>query len=432
MPAVTPETSVRSRTYLPGALHHALMEALDKKTTAFYSAASIGTGAFFAFNNFVLPTILKSFGAPDLLTGLLSSTRSIEGVIVQPTVGAISDRIWTRFGRRRPFMLVGIPLSALFFLLAGFYVHTLLGLAIAIFLFSIFFNAAVDPYAALLADIAPIRERGFLSGVSTGVQVLAQVVFLVIISQAAAAAGEVPLWTYALVAAVMVLSFGATIFGIKERRETVVLAEHHSFREYVAAITSHTQAMRYLLTGFVYQFGINAVIPFLTLFLIEDIHQTQDVAFAVAGLTMFITAISAFVSGKLAERFGSRAVLAAGWGVLVFAAIGGTLVVDLPQTIVVVVLAGIGNGAATAMSWPLLTELIPPDETGVFAGLKAAADSIAIPLSIVVAAEVFLPTFGYRGIFAMLAINIAIALILLLTIVRVPRRTPLTPEAAAA
>ena len=407
------------------------MEALDKKTTALYSAASIGTGAFFAFNNFVLPPILKSFGAPDLLTGLLSSTRSIEGVIIQPTVGAISDRIWTRFGRRRPFMLVGIPLSAFFFLLAGFYVHTLVGLAIAIFLFSIFFNTAVDPYAALLADIAPVRERGVLSGVSTGVQVLAQVVFLIIVSRAAAD-GDVPLWTYALVAAVMVLSFGATIFGIKERREAVVHAAHHSFREYVAAIASHTQAMRYLLTTFVYQFGINAVIPFLTLFLIEDIHQTQDVAFAVAGLTMFITATSAFVSGKLAERFGSRPVLAAGWGVLVLAAIGGTLVADLPQTIVVVVLAGIGNGAATAMSWPLLTELIPSDETGVFAGLKAAADSVAIPLSIVVAAELFLPRFGYRGIFAMLAINIAIALILLLAIVRVPHRPPAPSEVAAA
>ena len=409
--------------------HH--MEGLDKKKTALYSAASIGTGAFFAFNNFVLPPILKSFGAPDLLTGLLSSTRSIEGVVIQPTVGAISDRIWTPLGRRRPFMLVGIPLSALFFLIAGFFAHTLVGLAIAIFLFSIFFNAAVDPYAALLADIAPVHERGLLSGVSTGFQVLAQVVFLIIVSRAASS-GEVPLWTYAVVAAVMVLSFAATVFGIKERREAVVRAEHHSFREYVAAVASHHQAMRYLLTTFVYQFGINAVIPFLTLFLIEDIRQTAEVAFAVAGLTMFITAVSAIVSGKLAQRFGSRAVLAGGWSILVLAAIGGTLVADLPQTLVVVVLAGIGNGAATAMSWPLLTELIPSDETGVFAGLKAAADSIAIPLSVVVAAELFLPRFGYRGIFAMLAINIAIALVLLLAIVRVPARAPLAPEPAAA
>ena len=136
-----------------------LMQTLDRRTTLLYSAGSIGAGAFFAFNNFVLPPILKSFGAPDLLTGLLSSTRSIEGVVIQPTVGAISDRIWTpHLGRRRIFIAIGIPLSAFFFVVAGFFTHTLLGLAIAIFLFSIFFNAAVDPYAALLADIKGWRD----------------------------------------------------------------------------------------------------------------------------------------------------------------------------------------------------------------------------------------------------------------------------------
>src|ERR1043165_3183844 len=60
---------------------------------AVYAAASIGTGAFYAFNNFVLPPILKSFGAPDLVIGLLSSTRSIEGAVIQPTVGSLSARL---------------------------------------------------------------------------------------------------------------------------------------------------------------------------------------------------------------------------------------------------------------------------------------------------------------------------------------------------
>src|SRR4029450_7462084 len=96
-----------------------------------YSACSVGPGAFYAFNNFVLPPILKSFGASDLLIGLLSSTRSIEGAVIQPTVGALSDRIWTPPGRRRPFLLIGIPLSAFFFLLGGF-VDNLLALAIVI------------------------------------------------------------------------------------------------------------------------------------------------------------------------------------------------------------------------------------------------------------------------------------------------------------
>jgi len=125
-----------------------------------YATGSIGTGAFYAFNNFVLPSVLKAFGAPDLMIGLLSSTRSIEGAVIQPTVGALSDRIWTRFGRRGPFMIVGIPLSAVFFV-AGSFVNGLLPLAIVIFLFSIFFNVAVDPYTALLADIAPLHQRGY-------------------------------------------------------------------------------------------------------------------------------------------------------------------------------------------------------------------------------------------------------------------------------
>src|SRR6266850_3227143 len=181
-----------------------------------YSVGSIGAGAFFAFNNFLLLLALKAAGAPDLITGLLSSTRSIEGAVIQPTIGAFSDRLWTPFGRRRPFMLVGIPLSALFFV-AGAFVHDLLLLAAVIFLFSIFFNVAVDPYTALLADITPLQQRGWLSGVSVGVQLFSSVAFLVVIA-ATTGGGSVPVWVYVLVAVVLLVSFGLTVFGIHEPR----------------------------------------------------------------------------------------------------------------------------------------------------------------------------------------------------------------------
>src|SRR6478672_2729140 len=169
------------------------MRPLSMATMLLYAAGSIGTGVFYGFNNFVLPPILKSFGAPDLLIGLLSSTRSIEGAVIQPTVGALSDRIWTPLGRRRPFLLIGIPLSAFFFVTGGF-VDTLLALAIVIFLFSIFFNVAVDPYTALLADIAPLEQRGWLSGLAIGVQLVSSVAFLLVIYLATGGSSDVPLW----------------------------------------------------------------------------------------------------------------------------------------------------------------------------------------------------------------------------------------------
>src|SRR5207245_10596846 len=207
---------------------------------------------------------------------------------------------------RRLCMPVGSRLMAFLLRVAAFCPRSVLPLAVAIFPLRDLFHAALDPYAALLADITPVLERGLLSGISSAIQYFSQVVFLLIVFLAARAAGEVPLAIYALVGAVMVISFAATIIGINERREPVARKEHYSLRRYVGAVLGQHGAMRYLATNFVYQFGINAVLPYLTLFIIEDIHQTQDIAFALAGLTLLVTAASAVVSGKLAERVGTR------------------------------------------------------------------------------------------------------------------------------
>jgi maltose/moltooligosaccharide transporter len=407
-------------------------ERLSPARMLLYAAGSVGTGAFYAFNNFVLPPLLKSFGAPDLLIGLLSSTRSLEGALIQPTVGAYSDRVWTRFGRRRPFILVGVPLSAAFFV-AGAYANSLALLALVIFLFSIFFNIAVDPYAALLADIAPLEQRGWLSGLAGGVQLASSVLFLVLIVSVSAGGG-VPAWTYVAVAAILLVSFGFTVLGVPERDDPSVeparAAERVPLRTYAALVLEQRQAVRYLGTLFVYQFGLNAILPFLVLYVIDDIGQTEQIAFALSAGLLVVTALGAVGFGKLADRVGTKPVLAFGWALLAISAVSGVVITTLPQVIAVVVLAGLGNGAATAVTWPLLTALIPPEKTGVFAGLKAAAESIAIPLSVVVAAELFLPWLGYRGVFALLAVSIVAALVLLLRFVRVPR--PGGPPAVAA
>ena len=392
--------------------------SLTRTKTLLYSAGSVGAGAFFAFNNFVLPQLLKAAGAGDLLTGLLSSTRSIEGAIIQPTIGALSDRTRGRFGRRRPFIAVGIPLSAAFFVVAATQ-HDVLGLTIGIFLFSIFFNAAADPYVALLADITTVSERGILQGVSTAIQLASQVAFLALISTASAGGG-IPSWSYLLVAGLMVGTFAVTVFGVREPPIVDLTEERLGFRRYVAELTEHRQAMRYLAAIFVFMVGFSAVLPYLTLFITVDIGQSEQVALALAAGTLLVTAVAAVAFGKVADRAGAKPVLLAGWGILAIAAFGGIVIQRLPETIAVVVLAGIGNGAATAAGWPLLASLVPPEKTGVFAGLKAAAESIAIPASVVVAAEVFLPRFSYRGVFVLLAGAILVAIAILGRFVQPP------------
>ena len=166
--------------------------------------------------------------------------------------------------------------------------------------------------------------------------------------------------------------------------------------------------------------GFSAVLPYLTLFITVDIGETEQVALALAAATLLVTAVAAVGFGKVADRVGAKPVLVVGWAILAIAAFGGIVIQRLPETIAVVVLAGVGNGAATAAGWPLLAALVPPEKTGVFAGLKAAAESIAIPASVVVAAELFLPRFSYRGVFVLLAGAIVVALVILGRFVQPP------------
>ncbi len=55
-----------------------------------------------------------------LLTGILSSVGVIIAIVVQPTIGAISDNTRSRFGRRKPYIFVGTLFDLLFLCLAAY------------------------------------------------------------------------------------------------------------------------------------------------------------------------------------------------------------------------------------------------------------------------------------------------------------------------
>jgi maltose/moltooligosaccharide transporter len=395
-----------------------------------YSLASLGAGLFYGFNNATLPLILSRFTDNALLIGLMSSTRSIEGTIVQPLIGGWSDRTWTRLGRRRPFMAIGIPLSALFFILAA-HAPNLVLLVAAIVLFSLLFNAAVDPYNALLADLFPPARRSAVTGLAKVIE-FAGTVGVVLAGGALAGRGLLNLTLY-LVAIGMLLAFAATIATVREPRvlpaagAPAVAATRLSFREQAAKLLEHRAAFRLLVCLFCYRFGGNAIQPYLTLFAIRVIGTDERIAQYLFVTLALGTGLLLAPAGLLASRRGRRPVLALGIAVTAVAALAGLVIRDVPQTIALALVAGAGNAAITATDWPLLSELVPPEETGVFAGLKTAFESVAIPVSVVVSSAL-IHFWGYRMIFVVLAIGAAGALALLPSVgVPAKQETPGNP-----
>ncbi len=121
--------------------------------------------------------VTESLGASPFLFGLIWLAGPFTGMVVQPIVGIMSDNTHTRFGRRRPYLLIGALLASVALwglphakgitnVIAGVLnisMPTLAALfvaAILIWVIDACVNVAQGPYRALVPDIVPPEQHG--------------------------------------------------------------------------------------------------------------------------------------------------------------------------------------------------------------------------------------------------------------------------------
>jgi len=381
-----------------------------------YSIANFGYGAFYSLNNAVIPLYIKHFTNDARLQGLMGSTHSFEGAVIQPLVGSASDRLRTPMGRRRPFMLIFAPLSALLILLtpaAGHLVpHNALPFIIgAIFLFTVSFNIAEDPYKALMPDITPAPQRGKVSAVSQLVLVLGQAGLLLL---------PFPIEVkFGLTAGLMLITTLLTVWLIKEPPHPANSEKHtphlRALREALMGLRTLKQAGLTLAGLFFSGLGIGAILPFLTTFVKTITKCTDQQAEMMFLVLMISTAVAILPFGWLTDRIGPKNVLLIGMICILVAALNGLWVTTIPQIFVVLCVAGVGNAAQTASAYPLLTKVVPHEEVGFYTGLQSTALSIAAPLTSVLTGDL-VNKGGYRLIFAVCGVGLFITLIFLIRV----------------
>ncbi len=119
----------------------------------------------FALQNGNTSRILRSFGAEVDHLPMFWLVAPLVGMIVQPIIGHYSDRTWNRFGRRKPFFLVGAVLSSIALILlpnAQSFNEILPALWIGagfVMVMDASFNIAMEPFRALVADNLPDSQR---------------------------------------------------------------------------------------------------------------------------------------------------------------------------------------------------------------------------------------------------------------------------------
>ncbi|MGE5357077.1 MAG: MFS transporter [Deltaproteobacteria bacterium] len=194
----------------------------------------LGVQFGFALQNANASRILSNLGADMHSLSLFWLVAPTMGLLVQPIVGAASDKTWTKLGRRSPYILGGAVFSmlAMFFMpnapsiiVAGGVAALVFG-AVMLALMDGSFNVTFQPFRALVADMMPEEQRNlgysiqsFLINAGAVIGSALPFILTALGVQNSAEEGKVApsvIWSFYIGGTLLILSVLVTVFKTKE------------------------------------------------------------------------------------------------------------------------------------------------------------------------------------------------------------------------
>jgi Na+/melibiose symporter-like transporter len=306
----------------------------------------------------------------ELYNGLIPAVGAVASLLVTPLAGALSDRSRSRFGRRRPFILVGTLINlASLLLIAG------LGRGGSLWLFLLWYvgiqfgsNWAGGPYAGLIPDVVPKAQRGTASGWMAVMTALGVLGGALSAGQLARGGSYWPI--YLLITALLAVMLALTLLGVRERPapgEEAPFDARTFLRTFLPDPRAHRDFYWVLITRALVQMGIYSVFSFF-LFFLQDVIRVPDPEEQSSFLIGIIIAAgipTSMVAGKLSDRYGRKPLVYLSGGLMAAASIVFILAARFPSlgfTFAVGGLFGVGYGAYQAVDWALAVDVLPSGE----------------------------------------------------------------------
>ncbi len=357
-------------------------------------------------------------------------------MVVAPFYGAWSDRIHTRWGRRKPFLVAGtllniVGLLGLAYLPRAGDPSSLLPYIGAFMWVNFFNNMATAPFSALIPDAVPQEQRGAASGWLGLMSVLGNFVGGLMGILLGVIGGVVG--AYWIIIGVTVLGMLVTVVSVKEPRAPDVPPFHWGeFMRglYRPLIESHDFRWVFL-TRFIITLGIFTVQEFL-LFYMKDVIGTFNL-FGVkvaddpqGAVTYFIIALligalaASLVSGVLSDKYGRKRMVYLSGALQGLVAAVFIFYGNYTVAVLLGVVFGVGYGAYQAVDWALASDVLPSADDyardmGVWHIAFTMPQVIATPIAGAlldnfqnVGQNIGLPTLGYSVIMALAVVYFAL------------------------
>lgn len=392
--------------------------ALKKFTTAKFISFAIGFfGLQFAWQMRIILSgpVTEELGASPFLFGLIWLAGPFTGMVVQPVIGALSDKTRTAFGRRRPYLLGGALLSA-----AALWAlpnsspitdwfsrilhiqlpvwSALLFAAIMIWILDACVNIAQGPYRALVPDVVPPEQHSIANSY----------ISLAIGLGSVFAAGAAPFLKWAFnyqmpitaqfIMAALAFSLGMlwTCITIQERTiaaDNEEVKENEKFniikslRDFFALspevgkicwMQFFTWIGTMCMMMYFTQYAVHTVFAVPDL---SDVHETMkaaydsavlsgtnfsSVCFAIFNLVCFLVAIPV---GILSVKFGNKKVHIISMLSMALAYLGMAFTVNPKLIALFMAISGIGWASICALPFAMLSQFIKPGTEGSVMGI---------------------------------------------------------------
>jgi len=374
---------------------------------------------------------------------LITIFSAIVGIIVQPTVGYISDFTVSRWGRRKPYIVFGSLLDLVF--LTGIAMgNSVLVLALFMVLLAFSTNTARGPFQGYVPDLVAEPQVGMASGMVGLMQIVGNVTGFLFVSLSV---GFGMMWLslvgVALVELVTMLSVVLKVdkglpprprqgksWGriAREAWATDILREH----SYVWLLVSR---LLFLTAGAL-------LVNFVVIYLGRSFWMSKEEANGTY-VTLLIVVVAAnalaiLPASKLSDRTGRKPLIFAACAVGAAGCFIVATAPSIPVALVGAALFGAANGTFLAVDWALMTDIIPRASAGRYMGMSNVATGSATPLAIGVGGLVLdlvatagSPALSARVIFA-LAVLVYVGAAIALRPVVEPRRNQGLPALAAA
>ena len=370
----------------------------------------LGIQYSFGLQQTAINPIFLYLGAPEDMLPILNIAGPVTGLIVQPIIGAMSDKTWSpRWGRRKPYFLIGAVLGSL--CLFAFPTSPVLWFAVGLlWILDVGNNMAMEPYRAFVGDKLPEKQLSLgyqMQSLFVGAGILLAngsiILFQYLLGDGdVEVAGTIPKWLYYSFYIGGILSITTILWSVlktpeippspeeleeinEDKRKPIGQRIAKPFGEIRNAIKEMPKFMWKISAVYLFQwYALFVYWQYITpLFKLTMGYSTSEAAAQAAKMSTtynVVTMVVALALVPLTLRYGGKKVYALSLVGTAIALFFIPFINDSLMVLAPMILFGIGWAAMMGIPYTMVSKVVPQERRGVYMGILNMM--IVIPMGI--------------------------------------------------